>query len=114
MFKCFDSYCIPWSYVSDGKWVCLSGDDEHNNPVCNNKIVVCLCSYADTLCKHVYILEMYVMVIRTAPLGDDELLCYLKFIQCPLKCNCLLLAYDCSDVLNRSIELEIELEIQES
>ena len=28
MFKCFNSYCIPWTYVCDGKWDCLKGSDE--------------------------------------------------------------------------------------
>ncbi len=28
MFKCLTSYCIPWSFVCDGKWDCPSGYDE--------------------------------------------------------------------------------------
>ena len=27
-FKCPDFYCIPWSYVCDGKWDCPGGYDE--------------------------------------------------------------------------------------
>ena len=28
MFKCASSYCIPWSYVCNGKWDCPGGYDE--------------------------------------------------------------------------------------
>ena len=30
-FKCQESYCIPWSYVCDGKWDCPDGCDEWKN-----------------------------------------------------------------------------------
>ena len=33
MFKCPDYYCIPWTYVCDGKWDCPFGQDELNNTV---------------------------------------------------------------------------------
>ena len=28
-FNCSSSYCIPWSYVCNGKWDCPHGDDEN-------------------------------------------------------------------------------------
>ena len=55
MFKCVDSYCIPWSYVCDGKWDCPEGDDEKNNPVCtNDKTCICLyrCRNTEQRCLH--------------------------------------------------------------
>ena len=39
MFKCRNSYCIPWSYVCNGKWDCPEGYDEilnMCNTVCRN------------------------------------------------------------------------------
>ena len=34
MFKCLDSYCIPYSYVCDGKLDCPQGNDEFDKLVC--------------------------------------------------------------------------------
>ena len=34
MFKCPNYYCVPWTYVCDGKWDCPDGEDEFNNEVC--------------------------------------------------------------------------------
>ena len=39
MFKCSNAYCIPWSYVCNGKWDCPEGYDEVQNmcnKICNN------------------------------------------------------------------------------
>ena len=33
MLKCTTVYCIPWSYVCNGRWDCPQGDDESS---CNN------------------------------------------------------------------------------
>ncbi len=35
MFKCMNSYCIPWNYVCDSKWDCPDGDDEISS-LCSN------------------------------------------------------------------------------
>ena len=39
MFKCPDSYCVPWTYICDGKWDCPYGEDEKRNKVCTGEIV---------------------------------------------------------------------------
>ena len=39
MFKCPNYYCVPWSYVCDGKWDCPFGEDELDNKVCHGKSV---------------------------------------------------------------------------
>ena len=107
MFKCISSYCIPWAYVCDGKWDCPTGDDEHNNPVCNNASI-CMFMFK---CRHTLHTCLHLGNVcdgnHDCPLGDDKFLCYLKDVQCPLMCNCLLLAIDCSNVLDISIESEI-------
>ena len=36
MYKCINSYCIPWSNVCDGKWDCPEGTDEVN--VCGSTL----------------------------------------------------------------------------
>ena len=36
MFKCHQLYCIPWSYVCDGKWDCPKGLDEFLHFTCNS------------------------------------------------------------------------------
>ena len=40
-FKCTESYCIPWTYVCDGKWDCSEGDDELENPACGRIVFIC-------------------------------------------------------------------------
>ena len=98
IFKCFDSYCIPWSYVCDGKWDCPKGDDELNNPVCDRE-KVCInmykCSQTSQKCIHIgNVCDMN----YDCSLGDDEDLCKMKNIKCPLNCYCLILAIDCRSV----------------
>ena len=39
MFKCTAVYCIPWSYVCNGRWDCQRGEDEsicNKNETCKN------------------------------------------------------------------------------
>ena len=95
MFKCVHSYCIPWSYVCDGKWDCPEGNDEMNNPVCiNNKACIYLykCRNTQQRCLH---LENLCDGNEDCPFGDDETLCDLKQANCPSECSCLLLAIKC-------------------
>ena len=35
MFKCTSSFCIPWSYINDGKWDCPNGEDESKFHYCD-------------------------------------------------------------------------------
>ena len=72
-YKCPDYYCIPWSYICDGKWDCPYGNDD-NSSYCNNINICasklkCRSSYA---CIHV----SDICDNKTdCPHGDDELMC---------------------------------------
>ena len=94
-FKCRNSYCIPWSYVCDGKWDCPIGDDENFDLICGNKIM-CIymfkCSKTSMICVH---LATVCDGILDCPLGDDEILCELANSKCPSFCTCLLFAIQC-------------------
>ena len=94
LFKCIDSYCIPWSYVCDGKWDCPGGDDELYNPVCTKA----------RMCRHMYKCRKILLCVHLGNVcngnvdcqfGDDENLCHIHQIKCPFGCNCMLLAIDC-------------------
>ena len=98
MFKCVNSYCVPWAYVCNGNWDCLEGGDEFNNLVCNSKsLCIHLYKCKNTSQRHIHVGNMC-DGNNGCPLGDDEYLCELKNIKCPLNGNCLLLAIDCRSV----------------
>ncbi len=94
MFKCFNSYCIPWSYSCDGKWDCPNGKDELFHFICR-KDAVCpflyscrnsrQCIHVGTVCDNT----------SNCPSGDDEEICQLKNHMCPVQCHCLLFAIKC-------------------
>ncbi len=96
MFKCPLSFCIPFSYLCDGKWDCIYGYDEHNLTCLNHKPCINLfkCRQSHT-CLHVHNLCDNMM---HCPFHDDELLCELKNVQCPHTCNCFALAIMCTNV----------------
>ena len=93
-FKCQRYYCIPWSYLCDGKWDCPEGQDESSeefcgkNRICNN-MFHCrksqICVSTEDVCNN----------IKDCPLGDDEELCEIFTIQCPSGCVCLNFAIVC-------------------
>lgn len=94
-FKCYDSYCTPWSHVCDGKWDCPAGEDEVFEHVCNHSqpcTQMFVCQKATRKCLH---LVNVCDGIANCPLGDDEALCELKSVVCPLICHCLALAIAC-------------------
>ena len=97
MFKCFNSYCIPYSYMCDGKWDCPEGDDESENLRCEN-LEKCLSMYkckGTNVCIHLgNICDSKI----DCPLADDEYLCNLKHLFCPSKCLCLLYAVTCHNI----------------
>ncbi len=100
MFKCPAHYCIPWSYVCDGKWDCPSGYDELFRTICSDS-VVCKhrykCRKTNFKCVH---LGDTCDGQNDCPLGDDEYLCDLKNIQsCADGCYCLAFAISCTDTI---------------
>ncbi len=93
-FKCFDSYCIPWSYVCDGKWDCPRGEDELHKTLCENPNI---CSRMFK-CKVVQTCVLLTDVCNQefdCRFGDDELLCDLS---CYLGCFCLAYAMYCQEI----------------
>ncbi len=54
MFKCPNSYCIPWSYVCDGKWHCAVGADEMKDITCgqSNNCKFLFSCVNSTICIH--------------------------------------------------------------
>ncbi len=94
MFKCKNSYCVPWSLVCDGHWDCAFGDDEMYRDICGafptcTDLFKCKnasrCIHLGTVCDG----------RSDCPLGDDEFSCKLKRTQCPAECFCLLFAMNC-------------------
>ena len=92
MFKCYKSYCVPWSYLCDGKWDCPYGNDELSS--CR-PITACphlyscrasrQCIHVGTVCDNT----------KNCPSGDDEEFCELKNHICPQQCHCLMFAMKC-------------------
>ncbi len=75
MFKCWQAYCIPWSYVCDRKWDCPTGDEESYKPVCGTKatcINMLRCINMKHNCIH---LQNVCDGEFDCMLGDDEMLC---------------------------------------
>ena len=99
MFKCFDNYCIAWSYVCDGKWDCPHGEDELDTFNTCNKKIVCTnmyhCRNSVQICLH---LGNTCDGHMDCPFGDDELFCELKYVDCPSSCTCLLYAINCRTI----------------
>lgn len=85
--KCSNSYCIPWRYICDGKWDCISGEDEVGcaRYVCPGQYKCAnqsSCILPHQLCDgH-----------RQCPMGDDEWFCDLS---CPSQCLCIGLWVNC-------------------
>ena len=88
-FKCWKSYCIPHSYICDGKWDCWNGDDES--------------SCFSRTCQHLYKCAHSSICIPLTLLcdssndcndGDDEHMCHV----CPHGCICLGFAIECKYV----------------
>ena len=108
MFKCIETYCIPWPYVCDGKWDCPEGDDELKNPVCTEDqlcVYMYKCRNAKQTCIHIG----NVCDQKTdCPLGDDELHCYFKQFKCHPGCHCLLFAIHCKYMLYNNINFETQ------
>ena len=94
-FKCPGYYCIPFAYICDGKWDCPKGCDE-NLDICSNKrlcinLFHCknsqICIHIDDVCD----------TKIDCPFLDDEQLCTLLSVTCPIICMCHGLAVQCLD-----------------
>ena len=104
MFKCFESYCIPWSYRCDLKWDCPFGDDERN---CLKQKCTYMykCRQTEQFCLHLgNVCDERV----DCPYSDDEMWCELKTTNCPQHCSCLLYAINCIGMSNNSLTYLIQ------
>ena len=88
MFKCQDSYCIPYRYMCNGKWDCWNGEDEIScmNYSCVNMFKCKL----STICIHIKnICDGTIDCL----LNDDEMICI--DLYCIDQCTCLNYGIDC-------------------
>ena len=107
MFKCPNSYCVPWTYVCDGKWDCPYGEDEERNKVCTGEIV------CEGMFKCNYKLHKCISLGNVCDnkldclLHDDEMFCELSLFKCPVSCSCLIYAITCFSLPNNITELDL-------
>ena len=82
MFKCQNSYCLPYRYMCNGHWDCWNGEDE----------VIC----GELTCKNMFKCQVAKICIHLlnvcdsvidCPFSDDEYLCRVRY--CPHQCVCL-------------------------
>ncbi len=102
LFKCPKAYCISWSYVCDGVWNCPFGHDEQETHGCRE----------NRICQHMFKCwksQVCVHVRETCnfkidcPSADDEYLCQVGHLQCPISCFCLNLAIYCKKKFSKLI-----------
>ena len=96
-FKCPDFYCIPWSYVCDGKWDCSEGYDEVKELKCgiNRDCINMFKCMQSQKCIHV---GDICNGLKDCPTEDDEYMCSLAGLLCPSSCVCIGLAIVCHNV----------------
>lgn len=90
-FKCPRSYCVPWSYVCDGKWDCSEGEDESFCSEAETCRKLFKCRYSSR-CLH---LEHVCNSQTQCPYVDDEYFCQFSETVCPSGCACLGKAMQC-------------------
>ncbi len=95
-FKCTTSYCIPWTYVCDGKVDCPTADDENVFNMCQKVKRKCTGKYKCSRTSQCILLVSLCDGLPDCPIKDDEFLCQLKHLSCPTDCNCLALAIKCT------------------
>ncbi len=95
MFKCPSFYCIPWSYVCDGKLDCPFGQDEDLQSSCKGEercrskfrcLESDVCIHLGDVCD----------TKMDCPLDDDEQYCTLHQVNCPPFCECFIFTARCS------------------
>ncbi len=93
-FKCSQSYCVPQSYLCNGRWDCPHGHDEDQES-CKN-LVHCVgmlkCKQTLNTCVHV---GSICNGFLDCEQGEDESLCELEHVTCPRDCDCLALGIHC-------------------
>lgn len=92
--KCPYSYCIPWSYVCNGRWDCPHGVDENQK----NCVTKPTCSYMfqcknSRQCIH---LAQVCNNKKECPQHDDEKFCIESKLSCLQSCFCMLSAITCN------------------
>ena len=95
-YKCPEYYCIPWSYVCDGKWDCPYGNDEMKS-YCT-KDTICFNRYRCYLSQKCVHLMDVCDKENDCPYGDDEFLCSLMNTKCIENCLCLGLTLRCFNI----------------
>ncbi len=115
MYKCSSAYCIPWTYVLDGKWDCPQGLDEQRDglkDICN-KMYKCksntrTCIPVGLVCNHV----------DDCTNGDDEFFCTLTVRKCPTNCACVLYSIHCisakNDLFGTSLDQFMSIRISQT
>ncbi len=97
MFKCQGYYCVPYSYICNGRWDCPNGEDElaihgcQQNGNCQyffNCKTSHICIHMSSVCDN----------LTDCPNEDDEFACSLAHVPCPLPCQCLTFAVTCSNI----------------
>ncbi len=97
MFKCPGHYCVAWHFVCDVKWDCPQGHDESVDHNCGPHRP-CVGLFKCRICNICIHLESVCDNEKHCILGDDEALCSLDGVSCPLGCNCLTFALSCQQL----------------
>ena len=104
MFKCLNSYCLPWKYVCDGKWDCPEGQDESKITFCGG-FSLCTDMYKCQNTKQKCIpLGNLCDSHDDCPHSDDEMMCQFQNQFCPKYCYCLMYAVACKNYDGLEIE----------
>ena len=104
-FKCPKYYCVPLSYICDGKWDCPDGYDETHDHLCG-KERICVNQFKcrnSQICIHIYDVCNNFL---DCPQHDDEVLCQLKDVACPKSCECLNYALMCNKITPNFLSLQ--------
>ena len=95
-YKCPGYYCIPFSYICNGKWDCPYGSDEYSDMCRRNRqcpnMFHCkqsqICIHTEDMCDY----------HSDCPLGDDEEYCSVSKLVCPDYCLCHNIALQCNNI----------------
>lgn len=97
-FKCYFSYCIPWSYICDRKWDCPNGEDEFSS-LCEQQtkcVRMFKCHRAKYICLH---MGNVCDGNKDCPESDDESYCSEHTLTCPVNCECAAWMIQCERII---------------